>query len=106
VRLASDLGIGFEMIMEAWGFEYPFNQRGVFLPEYEGLWMRYLVTGYDAFTSVYIWTLMNEYEYYPDGDWRYNRAAVLWTINVHTFRSRYEFHLFFKYNNLKGEHRN
>lgn len=85
VRLASDLGIGFEMIMEAWGFEYPFNQRDVFLPEYEELWMRYLVARYDAFTSVYIWTLMNEYEYYPDGDWRYNRAADLWAIRTARF---------------------
>lgn len=66
MRLAADLGIGFEMIMEAWGFEYPFNQRNVFVPEYEELWMRYLVARYDAFSSVYMWTLMNEYEYYPE----------------------------------------
>jgi hypothetical protein len=85
VRFAADLGIGFEMIIEAWGFEYPFNQRDVFIPEYEELWMRYLVARYDAFSSVYIWTLMNEYEYYPDGDWRYNRTADMWAARTGRF---------------------
>jgi hypothetical protein len=82
VRLGASLGMGFEMIMEAWGFEYPFNQRGVFVPEYEELWIRYLVARYDAFSSVYVWTLMNEYEYYPDGDWHYNPIADLWAIRI------------------------
>ena len=88
MRLAEDLGIGFEMIMEAWGFEYPFNQRGVFIPEYEELWVRYLVARYDAFSSVYIWTLMNEYEYYPDGDWHYNPEADLWAVRTGRFAKR------------------
>ncbi len=88
MRLAADLGIGFEMIMEAWGFEYPFNQRDVFIPEYEELWMRYLIARYDAFTSVYVWTLMNEYEYYPDGDWRYNPEADLWAIRTGEYVKR------------------
>jgi len=85
VRLAQELDIGFEMIMEAWGFEYPFNQRDVFLPEYEELWMRFLVARYDAFSSVYMWTLMNEYEYYPNGDWHYNPEADLWAIRTGRF---------------------
>jgi len=88
MRLAQDLGIGFEMIMEAWGFEYPFNRRDVFLPEYEELWIRYLIARYDAFRSVYIWTLMNEYEYYPNGDWRYNPVADLWAIRVGRYVKR------------------
>jgi len=67
LKQSADLDIGFEMILEAWGFEYPFNSRSVFLPEWEELWVRYLVARYDAFQSVYIWTLMNEYEYYPSG---------------------------------------
>ncbi|MDH5439191.1 MAG: DUF4038 domain-containing protein [Candidatus Bathyarchaeota archaeon] len=88
MRLAEDLGIGFEMIMEAWGFEYPFNQRGVFIPEYEELWMRYLVARYDAFSSIYVWTLMNEYEYYPNGDWHYNPEADLWAVRTGRFVKR------------------
>lgn len=85
MRFAMNLGIGFEMIMEAWGFEYPFNQRDVFIPEYEELWIRYLVARYDAFSSVYIWTLMNEYEYYPNGDWRYNQTADMWAVRTGRF---------------------
>ena len=74
------LGIGFEMIMEAWGFEYPFNDRAVFVREWEELWLRYLIARYDAFGGVYFWTLMNEYEFYPDGDWRHGHVADRWAI--------------------------
>lgn len=82
VRAAAELGVGFEMIMEAWGFEYPFNDRGVFVTEWEQLWLRYLAARYDAFRSVVVWTLMNEYEFYPDGDWRYNPLADRWAMRT------------------------
>jgi hypothetical protein len=82
VALAEAEGIGLEMIMEAWGFEYPFNRRDVFVPEWEELWLRYLVARYDAFSSVYFWTPMNEYEYYPDGDWRHNPVADRWAMRI------------------------
>ncbi|NLD43976.1 MAG: DUF4038 domain-containing protein [Chloroflexi bacterium] len=80
VREAESLGLGLEMIMEGWGFEFPFARRDVFLPEWEDLWMRYLIARYDAFNCVFIWTLMNEYEFYPDGDWRYSRISDLWAM--------------------------
>jgi hypothetical protein len=78
------LGLGIEMIMEAWGFEYPFCDRGAFTAEWEELWMRYLIARYDAFNCVYFWTLMNEYEYYPDGNWHRSRFGVedLWAMRV------------------------
>ena len=38
--------MGIEMIMEAWGFEFPFNHRAVFTAEYEALWLRYLIAHY------------------------------------------------------------
>ena len=82
VRQAEELSVGFEMIMEAWGFEFPFNSRNIFVPEWEELWMRYLVARYDAFTSVNFWTLMNEYEYYPDGNWHHNPVADRWAMRV------------------------
>ena len=85
VHLVEELGIGFEMIMQGWGFEYPFNQRNSFTPEYEELWIRYLIARYDAFSSVYVWTLMNEYEYYPNGDWHYKPEADLWAIRTGRF---------------------
>jgi hypothetical protein len=82
VARAEDLGVGFEMIMEAWGFEFPFNSRSVFVPEWEELWLRYLVARYDAYNSVYFWTLQNEYEFYPNGDWRHNPVADRWAMRV------------------------
>jgi hypothetical protein len=68
--------------MEAWGFEFPFNNRALFVAEWEELWLRYLVARYDAYRCIYFWTLQNEYEYYPDGDWRYNPLADRWAMRV------------------------
>jgi len=82
VREAGRLDLGLEMIMEAWGFEFPFNSRTIFVPEWEELWMRYLVARYDAFPNIYFWTLMNEYEYYPNGDWHYKPVADRWAMRV------------------------
>lgn len=82
VRQAEELGIGLEMIMEAWGFEFPFNSRQIFTAEWEELWLSYLIARYDAFTSVYFWTPMNEYEYYPNGDWHYKPVADRWAMRI------------------------
>ena len=82
VQTAAELGVGFEMIMEAWGFEYPFNNRAIFLPEWEEVWMRYLVARYDAYASVYFWTLMNEYEFYPDGNARHTGVEDRWAMRI------------------------
>ncbi len=68
--------------MEAWGFEFPFNSRNIFVPEWEELWLRYLIARYDAFRAVAVWTLMNEYEFYPNGDWHYKPVADRWAIRV------------------------
>ncbi|MGH2559924.1 MAG: DUF4038 domain-containing protein [Thermomicrobiales bacterium] len=82
VHLAEDLGLGLEMIMEAWGFEFPFNSRQIFVPEWEELWLRYLIARYDAYSCVWIWTPMNEYEYYPNGDWHYKPVASRWAMRI------------------------
>ncbi|MEJ7902332.1 MAG: DUF5060 domain-containing protein [Thermomicrobiales bacterium] len=37
VEHAEALGIGIEMIMQAWGFEFPFNSRQIFTAEWEEL---------------------------------------------------------------------
>ncbi len=76
------LGLGLELIMEGWGFEFPFNQRMVFTPEWEQLWMRYVIARYDAYNYVYFWTPLNEYEYYPNGDWHWKPASDRWLIRV------------------------
>lgn len=80
IQQVEALGLGLELIMEAWGFEFPFNDRSVFVAEWEDLWLRYLIARYDAYRCVYIWTLQNEYEYYPDGDWRHNPIADRWAM--------------------------
>lgn len=82
VRQAEALGMGLEMIMEAWGFEFPFNSRQIFVPEWEELRMRYLIARYDAFNCLYFWTPLNEYEFYPNGDWNYKPVADRWAMRV------------------------
>ncbi len=82
VALIDKAGIGIEMIMEGWGFEFPFNHRAWFTPEWEALWMRYLIARYDAYNSTYFWTPLNEYEYYPNGDWHWKPAADRWQIRI------------------------
>ena len=82
VRTGDALGLGFEMIMEAWGFEFPFNSRQIFVAEWEELWLRYLIARYDAFASTWFWTPLNEYEYYPNGDWNYKKVADRWQMRI------------------------
>ncbi len=82
VQSAEELGIGLELIMEAWGFEFPFNSRQIFVAEWEELWLRYLIARYDAFACVAMWTPMNEYEYYPNGDWHHAPVADRWAMRI------------------------
>jgi hypothetical protein len=82
VRKVEELGLGIELIMEGWGFEFPFNSRQIFLPEWEELWLRYLIARYDAFNCIYFWTPLNEYEYYPNGDWHYKPVADRWALRI------------------------
>lgn len=82
IGMIEDLGLGLEMIMEGWGFEFPFNHRGWFTAEWEALWMRYLIARYDAFNCVWFWTPLNEYEYYPNGDWHWTPTADRWALRI------------------------
>ena len=82
MALTERLGIGVEMIMEGWGFEFPFSHRTVFTTEWEELWMRYLIARYDAHANLAIWTPLNEYEYYPNGDWHHKPVADRWAMRV------------------------
>jgi len=82
MREIEALGFWVELIMEGWGFEFPFNDRQRFLPEWEELWMTYLIARYDAFTCVASWTPLNEYEYYPDGLFRHTPVADRWALRI------------------------
>jgi hypothetical protein len=44
--------------------------------------MRYLIARYDAFAAVRFWTPLNEYEYYPNGDWHHKPAADRWALRI------------------------
>ncbi len=70
MHLLHRLGLGVELILEAWMFEFPFNARDRFTAEHEELWITYLVARYDAFPCLYLWTVANEYVYYPSGVYR------------------------------------
>ncbi|HEX6686835.1 MAG TPA: DUF5060 domain-containing protein [Candidatus Limnocylindrales bacterium] len=76
------LGMGLEMIAEGWGSQFPFNRRQDFTTEWEELWLRYLIARYDAYSCVWFWTPLNEYEYYPHGRWRYAPLADRWAMRV------------------------
>ncbi len=83
VQLCERIGIGLELIMEGWPYEFPFNRRDLFLPQWEELWLRYLIARYDAFNCVHIWTIQNEYEFYPDNDRaRAKTVADRWALRV------------------------
>jgi hypothetical protein len=82
VQRIEGIGLGLEMIMEGWGFEFPFNHRAWFTAEWEALWMRYLIARYDAYTCVWFWTPLNEYEYYPNGDWHWTPTADRWALRI------------------------
>jgi hypothetical protein len=74
-RAAEALGVGFEVIMEAWGSST--HSTGAMCRPRVGAAMD--AVPHRAIRRVactHVWTLMNEYEYYPDGVWRYNRAPT------------------------------
>lgn len=83
VRLTEKLGIGLEMIMQAWASEFPFHNRNIFTAEWEQHWVQYLIARYDAYNCTYIWTLMNEYEHYPTGNvCRHSTVADQWALRM------------------------
>lgn len=82
VLLAEETGIGLEMIMEMMGWAVPFCDRDVFTAEWEELWVRYLIARYDAYSCVYFWTLMNEYEFYPNGELLHTPRADHWAMRL------------------------
>lgn len=65
VKLAGELGMGLELILQAWMLEFPFNDRSRFLPEDEEHWIRYIIDRYAAYPQVYVWCPANEYDLYP-----------------------------------------
>lgn len=82
VARIEEAGLGIEMIMEAWGFEFPFNHRAWFTAAHEQLWLRYLIARYDAYSCLWFWTPLNEYEYHNNGDWNWSPASDAWALSI------------------------
>ncbi len=83
VRRIEAMGsLGLELIMECNGWEFPFNSRAIFTPEWEELWMRHLLARYDAFSCTWLWTPLNEYELYPNGAWGWSETADRWAVRI------------------------
>lgn len=78
ISVMTDLGMGLELIFEAWLGEFPFNDRNKFLSEYEELWFKYIISRYTAYPAVYVWCPANEYEFYPIGEVKYHSEADRW----------------------------
>jgi len=89
VEACESLDMGLDVILEAWGNEFPWNRRDLFIPEWEELYLRYVLARYDAFRCVWFWTLMNEYEYYPNGNWHHEGPACdLWAARLGRYVKR------------------
>ncbi len=80
--LMETLEMGLEVIFEAWMWEFPFNDRNQFIPEFEELWVRYITSRYTAYPAVYIWCPANEYEFYPSGEIKYHPEADRWLKRI------------------------
>jgi Protein of unknown function (DUF4038)/Domain of unknown function (DUF5060)/Putative collagen-binding domain of a collagenase len=91
VRLVDEAGLGLEMIMEFPGAASPFVRRELFTAEWEELWLRWLVARYDAYASVYFWTLCNEYEYLT-GQYRHTQEADRWALRTARLVKRFASH--------------
>jgi len=51
-------------------YRRPFTDTNVWTATRERLWLRYVIARYAAFDNVFLWTLANEYETHPDGQYR------------------------------------
>jgi hypothetical protein len=59
-------------------FDYysaPFTDPRVWTDSRQDLWAQYVVSRLSAHSTVFLWTVTNEYETYPDGRYRYDDPA-------------------------------
>jgi hypothetical protein len=67
-------GMNVELILLNF-YRRPFTDASVWTPSRERLWLRYVVARYAAFDNVFLWTIANEYETHPDGEYRLDFPA-------------------------------
>jgi hypothetical protein len=56
-------------------YRRPFTDTSQWTPARERLWIHYVLARYAAFNNVFLWTLANEYETHPDGQYRLDRPG-------------------------------
>lgn len=69
LRQMKDRGMNAELLIFNY-YRKPFTDPRLWTPERERLWVRYVTARYAAFTNVFLWTISNEYETHPDGQYR------------------------------------
>jgi hypothetical protein len=51
-------------------YRRPFTDTRLWTQAHERQWLRYLIARYGAFDNIFLWTIANEYETHPDGQYR------------------------------------
>jgi dienelactone hydrolase len=59
-------------------YEVPFKDPAIWTPERERLWGRYVVSRLSVYSTVFLWTVTQEYERYPAGRYSYEPADDDW----------------------------
>lgn len=53
----------------------PFQDPSIWTASRQNAWAKYLLSRLSAYSTVFLWTVTNEYELYPDGKYRYDGAS-------------------------------
>src|SRR6185295_15653489 len=56
-------------------YAWPFRDPAVWTASRQNAWGKYVVSRLSAYTTVFLWTVTNEYELYADGKYRYDGAS-------------------------------
>lgn len=63
------VGMNAELILLNF-YQRPFTDTSLWTSRREKNWLRYIIARYSAFSNLFQWTISNEYETHPDGDYR------------------------------------
>lgn len=91
MKMLEELDMGVEIILEGWMFETPFSDRQNFLPEFEELYIKYVIARLSAYKSLYMWCPANEYNYYGKDSnrawcWRLDHPTIKYLGNKFLIR--------------------
>ena len=69
LRQMNERGINAELIVLNY-YSPPMNDPRVWTPSREQAWVRYVMARYAAFPNLFLWTVCNEHEVHPNGQYR------------------------------------